>query len=122
MVVNWKQTELKRRLAADAAARARAARCFETCQAWNTRLSSGGDPDPSPSLGTALTGGFRWLQVVCPDCRTLGEVDLALLDRHPEASISSLVPSLSCRRCPQSKRMPRLRALSVAPLRERAAR
>ena len=119
---NWKQNELNRRVAGDVASRAREARCVETCRAWNHRLARGGDPDPSPSLGTALTAGFRWLQVVCQDCRTVGEIDLTLLDRHPEASISSLVPSLSCRRCPNSSRMPRLKALSVAPLREQATR
>jgi hypothetical protein len=40
------------------------------------------------------------------------------LDRHPETSLSSLVPSLSCRRCPNSKRMPRLVALACEPVRD----
>jgi hypothetical protein len=93
-------------------------RCIASCEAWNERLRRGGDPDPSPRLGTALTAGFRWLQIICPDCRTVGEVNLAALDRHPEASLLSLVPSLSCRRCPNSHRMPRLIGLSVAPFRE----
>jgi hypothetical protein len=29
----------------------------------------------------------------------VGSVDLRTLDRHPGASISSLIPSASCRRC-----------------------
>jgi hypothetical protein len=93
-------------------------RCIASCEAWNERLRRGGDPDPSPLLGTALTAGFRWLQIACPDCRSVGEVNLAALDRHPEASLSSLLPALSCRRCPNSRRMPRLVGLSVAPWRE----
>jgi hypothetical protein len=113
---------MKRSMSITAAENARCARCVESCRAWNERVRAGGDPDPPPLIGTALTAGFRWLQISCPDCRTVGEVDLASLDRHPEASISSLVPSLSCKGCPNSKFMPRLVALSVVPTRERAAR
>ena len=29
----------------------------------------------------------------------VGSVDLRTLDRHPSGAISSLIPSLSCRRC-----------------------
>jgi hypothetical protein len=32
-----------------------------------------------------------------PACRQFGSVDLRTLDRHPGASISSLIPSVSCR-------------------------
>jgi hypothetical protein len=113
---------MRHQMAVNVAARAREARCVETCRAWNERVRAGGDPDPSPLLGTALTAGFRWLQISCPDCCTVGEVDLAALSRHPEAPVSSLIPSLSCSRCPNSKTTPRLVGLSIAPLRELAAR
>jgi hypothetical protein len=119
---NSRRTELEHRMAANRAGDARKARCVETCGVWNDRILAGGDPDPSPLLGTALTAGYRWLQIACQDCRTVGEVDLATLDRHPETSISSLVPSLRCRSCPNSKRMPRLVALSIVPPREWAVR
>jgi hypothetical protein len=66
----------------------------------------------------ALTADYRWLQIACPDCKTTGEIDIGLLDRHPQGSMSSLVPSLSCRRCPNSKRMPRLVALACEPIRD----
>jgi hypothetical protein len=62
------------------------------------------------------------LQVVCPNCKTVGEVDLATLDRHPETPVYGLMPSLACKRCPGSLRMPTPVALSVATLRERAVR
>jgi hypothetical protein len=113
---------MRRQMAVSVAATAREARCVETCRTWNERIRAGGDLNPSPLLGTALTAGFRWLQISCPDCCTVGEVDLATVVRHPEAPISSLVPSLSCSRCPYSKMTPRLVGLSIAPLREHAAR
>jgi hypothetical protein len=119
---NHRLIERRRQMALDAADRARQARCVETCRAWNDRVRGGGDPDPSPAIATALTAGFRWLQVVCPNCKTVGEVDLAALDRHPETPVYGLMPSLACKRCPGSLRMPTPIALSVATLRERAVR
>ena len=49
--------------------------------------------------GASLTAGLPWLSFSCPACQQVGSVDLRTLDRHPGASISSLIPSLSCRRC-----------------------
>jgi hypothetical protein len=43
--------------------------------------------------------GFPWLTFYCPGCLVVGRVDLRTLDRHRGAAISSLIPSLSCRRC-----------------------
>jgi hypothetical protein len=39
------------------------------------------------------------LTFLCPRCRQIGEIDLRRLDRHPNATIESLVLSLSCQRC-----------------------
>jgi hypothetical protein len=50
-------------------------------------------------IGAAIASGFPWLMFSCPACRTFSSMDLRTLDRHPGASISSLIPSLSCRRC-----------------------
>ncbi|MGB7832597.1 MAG: hypothetical protein WBL84_10335 [Xanthobacteraceae bacterium] len=47
----------------------------------------------------SLTAGLPWLSFSCPACQQVGSVDLRALDRHPSASISSLIPSLSYRRC-----------------------
>lgn len=73
--------------------------CADVMEAWNERARIRRDPDPSPSIGVALTAGFHWLQVYCPGCRQVSQVDLRQVDRHPAASLSSLIPSLSCRRC-----------------------
>jgi hypothetical protein len=35
----------------------------------------------------------------CPTCRTTTSIDLRTLDRHPDATVTSLIPALSCRSC-----------------------
>ena len=35
----------------------------------------------------------------CPACHTVSAIDLRGLDRHPDAAVTSLIPSLSCRSC-----------------------
>ena len=44
-------------------------------------------------------GRRPWLTFSCPACEQVGAIDLRTLDRHPGAAISSLIPSISCRRC-----------------------
>jgi hypothetical protein len=43
----------------------------------------------------------------------IGEVDVRTIDRHPAGSIESLVPALSCPRCPNGPFV-KLRALNGA--------
>jgi hypothetical protein len=62
--------------------------------------------DHQPSIGDwqgfahvfekAIAAGLPWL--ACPACQQVGAIDLRTLDRHPGASISSLISSVSCRR------------------------
>jgi hypothetical protein len=40
-----------------------------------------------------------YLWVYCPACRTTNAIDLRTLDRHRDASVTALIPSLSCRAC-----------------------
>jgi hypothetical protein len=47
----------------------------------------------------AIAAGVPWLSFSCPACGQFGSIDLRTLDRHPGASISNLIPSVSCRRC-----------------------
>jgi hypothetical protein len=44
----------------------------------------------------------------------IGEIDVRTIDRHPAASIESLVPMLGCPRCPNGPFV-KLRALNRAP-------
>jgi hypothetical protein len=53
----------------------------------------------SPTIGAALAARHWFLWVRCPACRTTQSVDLRTLDRHRDAAITSLIPSLSCRSC-----------------------
>jgi hypothetical protein len=41
--------------------------------------------------------GILWVR--CPACRTTTAIDLRNIDRHRDAGITSLIPSLSCRSC-----------------------
>ena len=51
----------------------------------------------SPTIGAALAVRYWFLWVRCPACRTTTSIDLRTLDRHPDATVSSLIAALSCR-------------------------
>jgi hypothetical protein len=53
----------------------------------------------SPTIGAAIAARrwFPWFR--CPACRTTSSIDLRRLDRHHDAAVTSLIPSLSCRSC-----------------------
>lgn len=51
----------------------------------------------SPTIGAAIATRHWFLWVRCPACRTARSVDLRTLDRHHDAAVTSLIPSLSCR-------------------------
>ena len=53
----------------------------------------------SPTIGAAIAAQYWFLWIRCPACRTINAIDLRVLDRHPDAAISSLIPVLSCRSC-----------------------
>jgi hypothetical protein len=66
---------------------------------WNARQAGGRALWFYPTIGAAIAAGAPWLSFSCPACGQFGSVDLRTLDRHPSAAVSSLIPSLSCRRC-----------------------
>lgn len=76
-----------------------AAEAQKIVEIWNARQAGGRAPWFYPTIGAAIAAGFPWLTFYCPGCRVVGSVDLRTLDRHPGAAVSSLIPSLSCRRC-----------------------
>jgi hypothetical protein len=53
----------------------------------------------SPTIGAAISARYWFLWVRCPACRTMSSVDLRTLDRHHDATVTSLIPALSCRPC-----------------------
>jgi hypothetical protein len=52
-----------------------------------------------PTIRAAITAECPWLDYMCPACCRVGEIDVRQVDRHPDASISSLIQELSCRSC-----------------------
>src|SRR6201995_4855416 len=75
---------------------------------WNLRLATGRDMLWSTTIRGALLAGAPWLDVFCPGCGTSRAIDLRMLDRHPLASVGTLVLGLRCSWCPGSAPMPKL--------------
>jgi hypothetical protein len=67
-----------------------------------------------PTIGAALTAGYPWLSIYCPGCRSIQEIDLRKVDRHPDAVVTRLVLSLRGRMCGNHAPMPELRGLAQA--------
>jgi hypothetical protein len=57
-------------------------------------LATGRDTLWSPTIRVALIVGTPWLDVFCPGCRTSRAIDLWTVDRHPLASVGTLVLGL----------------------------
>ena len=80
-----------KRQVADAAARAEAKAVVER---WNEQLAASRDMLWSPTIRAALIAGTPWLDVFCPGCGTSRAIDLRKVDRHPLASVATLVLGL----------------------------
>jgi hypothetical protein len=108
-------------VAAEAAAKAKRAEAERRAVAeaqkvvaiWNARQAGGRDLWFYPTIGAAMKAGLPWLSFSCPACGQVGSVDLRTLDRHPRASISSNIPSVSCRRCSPNAPFARLEMLTA---------
>src|SRR5262252_2926070 len=82
-----------RRQAAERAGHEAAVRVVER---WNAALAVGRGALWSPTIRCAVLAGTPWLDVYCPGCRTSRAIDIRTLDRHPLASVGSLVLGLRC--------------------------
>ena len=82
---------------------------------WNRRAARGARQTFFPIIEVAISAGAPWLQVRCPGCQTIGEVDLRRLDRHGGMAISGLIPSLSCRMCSPNPPFAKLIGLTADP-------
>jgi hypothetical protein len=82
---------------------------------WNGRRAKGRELWFHLRIGAAIAAGQPWLTFICPACQQIGEIDLRSLDRHPNATIESLVLSLSCRRCRPNPPFVKLLGLSKLP-------
>ena len=81
------------KLKADRAARIEAELVVDR---WNRCLATGRDMLWSPTIRAALIAGTPWLDVFCPGCGTSRAIDLRTVDRHPLASVGTLVLGLRC--------------------------
>jgi hypothetical protein len=97
---------------ADAAARAEAKGVVER---WNEQLAVSRDMLWSPTIRAALIAGTLWLEVFCPGCGTSRAIDLRKVDRHPLASVATLVLGLRCSWCPESAPMLKILGLHALP-------
>jgi hypothetical protein len=100
------------KLKADKAARLEAELVVDR---WNRRLATGRDMLWSPTIRAALVAVTPWLDVFCPGCGTSRAIDLRTVDRHPLASVGTLVLGLRCSWCPGSAPMPKLLGLHALP-------
>jgi hypothetical protein len=82
---------------------------------WNARQAGGRTLWFYPTIGAAIAAGLPCLSFSCPACGQFGSMDLRTLDQHRGASISSLAPSVSCRRCSPNAPFARLQALTAEP-------
>jgi hypothetical protein len=116
-----RRAQERERAAAEAAAKAKRAeaerRAVSEAQKivaiWNARQAGGRELWFYPTIGAAIKAGLPWLSFSCPACGQVGSVDLRTLDQHPRASISSLIPSVSCRRCLPNAPFARLTMLTT---------
>jgi hypothetical protein len=104
--------ELMQKQRAEEAARKDAAHVVER---WNRALADGRGALWSPTIGAALLADTPWLDVFCPGCRTSRAIDIRRLDRHPLASVGSLVLGLRCSWCRGPTPMPVLKGLHPMP-------
>ena len=82
---------------------------------WNAALAAGRGALWSPTIRCAVIAGMPWLDVHCPGCRSSRAIDIRTIDRHPLASVGSLVLGLRCSWCPGSAPMPRITGLHALP-------
>jgi hypothetical protein len=66
---------------------------------WNRRQARGAEPLLYPTIAAAVRAGKPLLTFHCPACDLIGDADVRDFERHPHASISSLISALKCPRC-----------------------
>jgi hypothetical protein len=84
---------------ADPAQRALAKHAVTKWNALMERSAARHKPDWSPMVSVAIAAHFYFLDVFCPGCRRIKQVDLRKLDRHDRTTLHGLIPLLSCRSC-----------------------
>ena len=77
------------------------------CEAWNARmLGFRGPAPPSPAIGDALNGGYRYLEVKCLGCSTHQTVALDIVRRPKTTPVHELERYMRCRQCSERRGYP----------------
>ncbi|MCK1497809.1 MULTISPECIES: zinc-ribbon domain-containing protein [unclassified Bradyrhizobium] len=85
------------------------------CESWNERMWADGGPiDPSPTIDQSLNGGYSWIEIECPRCRTKRDVDMAALRHPPSTFVHDLGSRLRCSKCAKAGRRPTATLLQLA--------
>jgi ribosomal protein S27E len=79
---------------------------------WNDELRDAGRARYSPTISIAVQARYYFLDVFCPGCQQMKQLDLRTVDRHPQTRVEALIPSLSCRGCRPHAPFAVLRGLS----------
>src|SRR3984893_16711298 len=75
-------------------------------RSWNERHARRMPMLFAPTTAAPQRSQHHFLLVYCPACRTTRDIDLRTLDRHRDAAVTSLIPSLSCRSAGLTHRLP----------------
>jgi hypothetical protein len=67
--------------------------------AWNERVRMGGPAQPSPTTGSAMRYGYRFLRVRCSYCHQAAFIELARIARPPVTPAWKLEGALACQLC-----------------------
>jgi hypothetical protein len=107
--------DMRAKLQARADREAVRADALAVVERWNVALAPGRAALWSPTIRAAITAGTPWLDVYCPACGAIRALDIRTIDRHPLASVGSLVLGLRCSWCPGSAPTPRIVGLHTLP-------
>lgn len=80
-------------------ARANARDALAVVRRFNAKLSAKRPVWFWPKIGAALAARHPWVVIACDSCDSLGDFDLRMKPRDPEASIRVVLKEARCPRC-----------------------
>jgi hypothetical protein len=102
------------RAAEERAAHARKEADALACETWSKRmLGYKGPAQPSPTIGDAINGGYRYLEVHCHGCDTHQAVDLGIIRRPKTTPVHELERYMRCNPCSERSGRPYKRSALV---------
>jgi len=85
------------------------------CQEWSVRQFIGGDVEPSPSIETAVSCGYKLLDIHCSHCTHAGTVDLSEVVWPKRKGVHTMRYALACKRCSSHDRKSRPNLVGLRP-------